>query len=119
MRYPALSLTCWLALHTFSQLLAAENAAPATLFRVVDLNRGEAAQIILSDGKKVNIKLLQVDETRDAVRSAVRLARVSVEVDGRKLTIDSGIYRLPLKLTGFQIDCPITKGYYVDCDPFE
>ena len=98
MRYPALSLTCWLALHTLSQLVAAENAAPATLplFRVVDLNRGEAAQITLSDGKKVDVKLLDVDETRDAIRSAVRLARVSVEIDGRKVMLDSGNYRLPV-----------------------
>ena len=91
MRYPTLSLTCWLALHTLLHALAAENASPATLplFRVVDLNRGEAAQITLSDGKKVNIKLLEVDETRDAVRSAVRLARVSVEINGRNMIVAS------------------------------
>ena len=112
MRYPTLSLTCWLALHTLLHALAAENASPATLplFRVVDLNRGEAAQITLSDGKKVNIKLLEVDETRDAVRSAVRLARVSVEINGRKVTLDSGNYRLPMNFAGVQIDCPVTKG---------
>ena len=121
MRYPTLSLTCWLALHTLLHALAAENASPATLplFRVVDLNRGEAAQITLSDGKKVNIKLLEVDETRDAVRSAVRLARVSVEINGRKVTLDSGNYRLPMNFAGVQIDCPVTKGYYLNCDPFE
>src|SRR5438093_7462857 len=94
MRYLIQSLTCWLAL---LPALAAESTSSALpLFRVVDLNRGEAAQTTLSDGKKVNVKLLEVDETRDAIRSAVRLARVSVEVDGRKLTLDSGNYRLPV-----------------------
>src|SRR5262245_22443427 len=119
MRYPKLALTCWLALHTPPH--AAEKSSPATLplFRVVDLNRGEGAQVTLSDGKKVNIRLIEVDETRDAIRSAVRLAQVSVEVDGRKLTLDSGNYRLPVKFAGVQIDCPVTKGYYVNCDPFE
>src|SRR6266581_873871 len=91
MRYLTQSLTCWLVLHTLLPALAAESTSPALpLFRVVDLNLGEAAQTTLSDGKKVNVKLLDVDETRDTIRSAVRLARVSVEVDGRKLTLDSG-----------------------------
>jgi hypothetical protein len=83
------------------------------------VNRGETVQITLSDGKKVNIKVLEVDETRDPVRSAVRLARVSVEIDGGKLTLDSGNYRLPMNFAGVQIDCPVTKGYYLNCDPFE
>ncbi len=120
MRYLTQSLTCWLALQTLLHALAAESTSSALpLFRVVDLNRGETAQTTLSDGKKVTVKLLEVNETRDAIRSAVRLARVSVEVDGRKLTLDSGNYRLPVKFAGVQIDCPITKGYYVNCDPFE
>src|ERR1044072_3497662 len=98
MCYLTQSLTCWLALHTLLSASLAESTSPALpLFRVVDLNRGEAAQVTLSDGKRVNVKLLEVDETRDAIRSAVRLARVTVEVDGRKLTLDSGNYRLPVK----------------------
>src|SRR3989449_10074147 len=120
MRYLIQSLRCWLAWHTLLPALATESTSSALpLFRVIDLNRGEAAQTTLADGKKVNVKLLDVDETRDAIRSAVRLARLSVEVDGRKLTLDSGNYRLPVKFAGVQIDCPVTKGYYVNCDPFE
>ncbi len=117
MRYLTQSLTCWLVMHTLLPALAGERTSPALpLFRVVDLNRGEAAQTTLSDGKKVNVKLLDVDETRDAVRSAVRLARVSVEINGRKVTLDSGNYRLPMNFAGVQIDCPVTKGYYLNCD---
>src|ERR1044071_5928787 len=97
MRYLIQPLTCWLALHTLLHALAAKKVSSALpLFRVVDLNRGETAQVTLSDGEKVNIKLLEVDETRDAVRSAVRLARVSVEINGRNVTLDSGNYRLPI-----------------------
>src|SRR4030095_14015969 len=113
-------LTCWLAWHTL-HALAADTTSPATLplFRLVDLNRGEAAQIALPDGKKVDVKLLEVDETRDAIRSAVRLSRVSVEINGREVMLDSGNYRLPVKFAGVQIDCPATKGYYLNCDSFE
>jgi len=59
MRYPTLSLTCWLALHTLLHALAAENASPAALplFRVVDLNRGEAAQITLRPGDAATFKM--------------------------------------------------------------
>lgn len=119
MRYPTLPLTCWLAFHTLLNSFAAEIAPRTPLFRVIDLNRGESAQVKFSNGKTANVKLLDVNEPRDAVRSAIRLARVSIEIDGKKLTVDSGNYRLPTKFAGMQIDCPVTKGYYINCDPFE
>jgi murein DD-endopeptidase MepM/ murein hydrolase activator NlpD len=120
MPFPALLLTCWLVSQTALLVAGADGALPVfPPFRVVDLNQDEAALVALPDGKKINIRLLAVDETRDAVRSAVRLARVTVEVDGQTLTLDSGNYRLPLKFGSVQIDCPVTKGYYVNCDPFE
>jgi hypothetical protein len=107
-------------LASVSSGLAADGAPHALpVFRVADLNRGDEAQIVLSDGKKVKVKLIEVQEGRDAIRSAVRLARVTVEIDGQKLTLDSGNYRLPVKFGGLQIDCPVTKGYYLNCDPFE
>jgi hypothetical protein len=70
MRYLAQWLTCWIAWHTLLHGLAAEFASsPALpLFRVIDLNRGEAAQVTL--GKNVKVKLIEADETRDAMRSA-------------------------------------------------
>ena len=107
----------------FSNAVAAESNSASTsalpLFRVIDLNRGEAARVRLSDGKDVQIKLLEVQETRDPVRSAVREAAVTVEINGKNITLRSGNYFLPLKFGRVQIDSPATKGYYVNCDPFE
>src|SRR6185436_11925283 len=98
MRFPTAFLTGWLALHTiFGALAAGNSSSTLPLFRVLDLNRNETARIVLSDGKKIRVKLLEVTETRDPIRTAVRLARVTVEIDGRKLILDSGNYRLPIQ----------------------
>src|SRR6266545_404561 len=88
-------------------------ASPRTpLVRVVDLNIGEAHQVKLSSGKTVAVKLIEVKEIRDSVRSAVRRAEVTVEVDGQRGQLVSATYHLPTALGPVQIDCPITKGYY-------
>ena len=42
-----------------------------------------------------------------------------VEVNGRTTTLVSANYRLPVTVGGVQIDCPVTRGYYQNCDPFE
>jgi hypothetical protein len=89
------------------------------LHRTVDLDRGEFVEIELSDGNKATIKLLGVEETRDTVRSAIRLARAKVEVNGVVATIESGNYRLPITVGGVQIDCPATQGLYLRRDRFE
>ena len=83
---------------------------PETL-RVVDLTLGEAQDVTLADGAKVRVKLLDLQETRDTINHAVRLARVKVEVDGREVTLESGNYRLPVTVGRVQIDCSITRGY--------
>jgi murein DD-endopeptidase MepM/ murein hydrolase activator NlpD len=80
------------------------------LVRVVDLNCGESTEVQLCDGTKVQVKLLDLKETRDSIRDAVRSARVQVEIDGRKVWLTSGYYNLPLAVGKVQIDCPITKG---------
>src|SRR5262245_34715776 len=73
------------------------------LFRVADLNVGESQDVVLSDGSKVTIALLDVEEARDKVRSAIRLARVKIKVNGAVTTIESGNYRLPVAVAGVQI----------------
>jgi len=103
----------------FQSFAAEAPRASLSLFRVVDLNRGETAQVQLGDGKKVDLKVTEVTEMRDPIRSAMRLAQVTLEIDGKKLNLDSGNYRLPVKFGEVQIDCPVTKGYYENCDPFE
>lgn len=84
------------------------------LVRTVDLDLGETADVTLADGKSVKVKLLELHETRDPIRNAIRLATVRVEVDGKPLTLESANYRLPQTSGLVQIDCPITKGYNTD-----
>jgi murein DD-endopeptidase MepM/ murein hydrolase activator NlpD len=112
------------ALITLVLVSAAPGAdAPAAprgpLFRTVDLGLGETQEVELSDGKKAKVKLLDVQETRDSLRSAVREARVRVEVNGETVTLISATYHLPLTVAGVQIDCPVTQGYYLNRDPWE
>ena len=79
--------------------------------RAVDLNVGESQAVELADGKKVVVKLLDLQETRDALRGAVRRAEVKVEVAGQTVALVSANYRLPTTAAGVQIDCPVTRGY--------
>ena len=93
--------------------LNAADSPPArtALVRAVDLDLNEAQEVELADRTRVRVKLLTVDETRDAMRDAVRQARVKVELNGQSLVLTSATYHLPVKFAGVQIDCPITKGY--------
>jgi len=92
--------------------LSAAQPAPtaAPLVRVVDLSVGESAEVTLCDGTKVQVQLLDLKESRDSVRDAVREARVRVAIDGRKVWLTSANYNLPVTVGKVQIDCPITKG---------
>ncbi len=87
---------------------------PATLqplLRAVDLNVGDAQEVELANGAKARVKLLDLKETRDDLRQAVRRAEVLVEVNGARASLVSANYRLPVLVGGVQIDCPITRGY--------
>ena len=58
------------------------------------------------------MKLLDLKETRDGLRQAVRRAEVQVEVNGVRGSLVSANYRLPILVGGVhQIDCPITRAY--------
>src|SRR5260370_480145 len=93
-----------------------EPAGPfrAPLVRVVDMNRGESQRVALAGGKEVTVKLLNLIETRDSVRSAVRAAWLTVEIDGQAGRLGSAMYHLPVTIGNVQIDCPITKGLYTN-----
>jgi len=84
----------------------------APLVRVADLKIGDSQEVELANGKKVSVKLLDLQETRDDIRAAVRSAQVKVTVDGKEITLPSGNYHLPQTVGGVRIDCPITRGYY-------
>lgn len=77
----------------------------------VDLNVGETVAVELVDGRTFSFKLLELKETRDDLREAVRRAEVTIEHDGVKTTLVSGNYRLPQVVGGIRMDCPVTKGY--------
>ncbi len=85
-----------------------------TLLRAVDLNLGESVDVTLSDGQPATIKLVDLQEARDALRDAVRRAEVTVEVNGQRMTLVSATYHLPTTVAGVRIDCPITRGYYTN-----
>ena len=90
---------------------AADKSALTPLVRVVDLTVGESTTVELCDGQKVDVKLVDLRETRDPIRQAVRSAMATVQVDGEEITIESGMYNLPQRVAGVQIDCSVTKGY--------
>jgi murein DD-endopeptidase MepM/ murein hydrolase activator NlpD len=71
---------------------------------------GEAQEVELG-GKKIAVKLLDLRETHDELRKAVRVAEVTVTVGGEKVSLVSGNYRLPATVGAVHIDCPVTKGY--------
>jgi hypothetical protein len=79
-------------------------------FQTVDLDVGETQQVTLR-GQTIAVKLLDLSEVSDSLRGAVRRAEVDVEVDGKKVTLVSANYRLPVVVGKLQIDCPITRGY--------
>ena len=83
---------------------------------MVDLDVGESQIVTLYNGTKVSVKLTGLKETRDPVRSAVRRAEVSVEIDGAKAQLVSGNYNLPTRLGDVQVDCSITKGAYTNAN---
>src|SRR5690349_8640477 len=83
----------------------------APLHVSADLNLGEMQEVKLPDGKKVTLKVLDLQEQRDSLRGAVRKAEVKVLVDGKEVSLVSANYRLPVTVGDVQIDCPITRGY--------
>jgi hypothetical protein len=81
--------------------------------RTVDLSLGESQVVELSDGTKTTLKLVGLDEARDGLCSAVREARVKVEINGHPMTLISATYHLPVTVSGVQIDCPIRRQSYL------
>ena len=106
-------LVVWLGLTG----LGAGQPSPAdSLLRAVDLNVGESQDVRLSSGLTVTVRLLDLEETTDDVNGAVRRARVTVEVDGRRVELTSATYHLPVTSGDVQLDCPITSGYLKKAD---
>jgi len=105
---------CLLLCGLTSALAQSFKSTRKPLVRVVDLNVGQKQQVTLATGKTVEVRLVDLKEHRDVIRGAVRRAEVTVEVNGKSTTIVSATYHLPKTIAGVQIDCPITKGYYLN-----
>jgi len=97
-----------------SGLRSHESATRPPLFVTVDLNVGETRYVELRDGSRVALTLLDLKETHDTVRGAVRKAIVEIEIDGQRTHLTSGTYNLPKTVASVQIDCPVTRGYTVN-----
>ena len=95
---------------------SSERAAVDPLLRAIDLNVGESADVTLSDGKTVTVKLLDLKEHRGEIRNAVRRAVVTVEVDSKRVELTCATYHLPKTVGRVQIDCPVTRGYAAGLD---
>lgn len=80
---------------------------------VVDMDIGETRTVTLSDDSRVTVKVLDVEEQRDAIRRVLRRADVHIEVDGVPVKLAAGMYNLPMPAAGTQVDCPVTGGYNV------
>ena len=97
-----------------ASVLQADKPPAPTLpmsMRTVDLNVGETHTVDMANGKKAMVRLIDLKETHDTLRGAVREAKVTVEVNGKIVNLISANYRLPVTVAGVQIDCPVTKGY--------
>lgn len=81
---------------------------------VVDLVIGEEQEVKLTNGTLVTVRLLDVKESRDNVVGAIRDVFVKVNVNGREATLHSANYNLPRTVGHVQMDCPITRGYYIN-----
>lgn len=98
--------------------IAADDSRPVEpLLRVVDLNVGDSADVTLSDGNPARVRLVDLAEERDSIRNAVRRARVTVEVNGKRAVLETGMYNLPQPVGGVQIDCTVTSGYNQNGSP--
>jgi murein DD-endopeptidase MepM/ murein hydrolase activator NlpD len=89
-------------------VLAQQQETP--LFRAVDINQGEPADVALPNGTTARVELLESTEAPDTVRGAVRVSRVRVRANGEEVWLECGNYRLPVSAGGVQIDCSVTKG---------
>ena len=86
----------YLALCSFFLLLGLAGCAASTpegrpggtLLRTIDLWVGETERVTLSNGKSVEVALLQVDAVADNVRGAIRRSTVELKVDGKPLPLE-------------------------------
>lgn len=105
--HPCLRAVVALALPALvPSLPAASNAAgvSAPLHQVLDLDVGERREVALSDGSRARVVLHGVEARREPVTGMIEEALVTVEVNGERVTLVCGNYRLPVAAGGVQVD---------------
>jgi len=72
---------------------------------VFDLNVGETI-----DFHGRSVKLIALNEPRDAVRGVIRLPSVVIEIDGERENVPAALYHMPQVVNGVRIGCSVTRG---------
>jgi murein DD-endopeptidase MepM/ murein hydrolase activator NlpD len=103
----------FLVIYTATSLYSCSSDELTRLNTIAELNIGESKDVELINGEIVSLTLLDVSLVRDSVRGAIRDAHVKVSVDGKEITIGSGLFYLPVTVGKVQIDCPLIKEYNV------
>ena len=83
MRRTVIASSIILVMGTPRSLASPPQATRTPLLRVLDLAVGELQQVELSNGEKASVKLVDLRETRDPIRSAVRGGRNTVPIETR------------------------------------
>jgi hypothetical protein len=93
-----------------SNFLSIERERTLTpLYAGCELNVGERQIVILPDGSKTDVTVLDLDVRSDTIRAAIRMARVRVMVNGECIWVPVAGYNLPSTVGGFQVDCPAIR----------
>ncbi len=85
-----------------------------SLVRVVDLNIGEDAGVLLSDGTFTRIRVTGIEEIRESVTKTLMGAVVKAVINGEKCELRCGSYRLPVIAGSVQVDVPVVAAYMKD-----
>lgn len=78
--------------------------APTSLVRTVDLDVGESAAVELSDGATARVKLVHVEARREPVTRMIEDVTAVAEINGERVSLVVGNYRLPVAAGGVQVD---------------
>jgi hypothetical protein len=78
--------------------------------QVIDLGIGEEIDVEVGDHMRHRVRLLEVTEIADRIRSVIRNPRVAVEIDGNRTVLTSGLYSTPQVVGGLKLDCAVTRG---------
>lgn len=100
----------FIILISFPSSVSGEELLIKPLRTVIDINIGETQKVELADEGIASVTLLEVEETRDEIRNAVRSSLVKVKVNEQEISLNSANYSLPVSVAGIQMDCRINKG---------